>query len=212
MLPLSSLDPACAPYPDPAPVLEEIAATSLNRAASVAFALSRCDPVKPLLFVVPRAALRELAWPSLHGIGSAAGPLLMASTNGEADALWAMEQALKSGALGGVIGVIEQASLTQSRRIDFAARDGATAALLLRLHGNGLSAARRRWRVTAAPSLHNPHDAEAPGQPRLIAELWRRRDGPPGRWVLARDGATHRFDLADRLGADGLATAPRRAA
>jgi protein ImuA len=193
-------------------MLEEVSpAIGLNRAPAVAFALSRCQTGAPVMFVVPAPTLREMARPSLYGAG-AFQQLLLVTTRTEADALWAIEQALLSGALGGVIGAVERATLTQSRRVDFAARDGGTPAFLLRTSGSGLSAARRRWRVAALPSAGNRHDQIAPGRPRLFAELWRRRDGSPGHWHLDCDDATGRFLVAGRLGFDGVDTAARQAA
>lgn len=213
---LSSLVlPSCRPFPEPLPVLEEIvAATPLNRAASFAFALSRCGAGKPVMCIFTRSALRESGRPSVHGVapclpGSAP---LMVVTRTAAEALWAMEQALKSGVLGGVLGAIEGATLTQSRRLDFAARDGATPGLILRDRSGGLSAARRRWRIAALPSAANPLDAQAPGAVRLLAELVRQRDGPPGEWILEHDAATGGLAVAAGLAADRSREGERRAA
>ncbi|WP_419816465.1 hypothetical protein [Glacieibacterium sp.] len=193
-------------------MLEEVAAAiSLNRAPALAFALSRCPVGAPVMFIVPATTLREMARPSLYGM-AAYPPLLLVTTRTEADALWAIEQALLSGALGGVIGAVDRATLTQSRRVDFAARDGGTPAFLLRTSGSGLSAARRRWRISAMPSARNLNDQVAPGQSRLFAELWRRRDGSPGHWRLDCDDATGRFLVAGRLGPDGLDAPARQAA
>ncbi len=190
-----------------------VATTPLNRAASLAFALDRCLSGKPLLIVLPRAETREFGRPSLHGVAALrpGTPLLMVVPVRTIDALWTMEQALKSGALGGVVGVIEEATLTQTRRLDFAARDGDTPAMLLRSNGGGLSAARRRWRVAALPSAANPYDAAAPGAVRMLAELVRQRDGPPGDWILeAVPGGG--FAVVPGLAADRLDPAERRAA
>ncbi len=197
------------------PVLEEIVAESpINRAASLAFALSRCAPGKPVMIVVPKAERREFGRPSVHGVapwrpGSA---LLMVVPTTLADALWTMEQALKSGALGGVLGVIEGANLTQTRRLDFAARDGGSFAALLRCRGGDLSAARRRWRIEALPSAPHPFDAAAPGPVRVSAMLVRQRDGPPAAWVLEHDPATSGFVVVPGLAADRLRPVTRRAA
>jgi protein ImuA len=197
----------------PLPVLEEVvAATPLNRAASFAFALSRCAVARPVMIVLPIAEARESGRPGVFGMGSQrpGSPLLLVSPRSVADALWTMEQALKSGALGGVLGIIEGATLTQSRRLDFAARDGGTFACLLRVRGDGLSAARRRWRIAALPSLANPLDPAAPGMARLHAELLRQRDGPPGDWVLEQTPGG--FAVAAGLAAERPRADQRRAA
>ena len=212
-MPLPSLsNPPCRALPEPLPVLEEIVASPLNGAAALAFALSRCGAGKPVLLVMPRAELLEFGRPSVHGVAAMmpATPLLMVAPKTANDALWTLEQALKSGALGGVLGVVEGATLTQTRRLDFAARDGGTFAALLRRRGDGLSAARRRWRIAALPSAPNPHDAQAPGAVRLRAELVRQRDGPPGEWQL--DYAPGGFAVVAGLAAERLDTGERRAA
>ena len=212
-----SLPPCVSPrdFPMPQPLLEEIvAAAPQSRAASLAFALLRCRPAAPVMTILPRAARREFGRPGLHGILRlrADAQLLMVVPQTLAEALWAMEQALKSGALGGVIGVIEGATLTQSRRLDYAARDGGTPALLLRTREGGLSAARRRWRIASLPSAANPFDAAAPGALRLHAELVRARDRPPGAWVLDHDPATGGIAVAAALAADRPREIARRAA
>lgn len=205
--------PACRPFPEPLPVLEEVAAaTPLNRAASFAFALSRCAPGRPVMVVLPLGDAREFGRPGVFGVSAmrAGAPLLLVSPKTAAEALWTMEQALKSGALGGVLGVVEAATLTQSRRLDFAARDGGTAGVLLRVRGDGLSAARRRWRIAALPSLADPLDPAAPGAVRLHAELVRQRDGPPGDWILEQ--APGGFAVAAGLAAERPRQDARRAA
>lgn len=207
--------PSCRPLPVPLPLLEEcVAALPLNRAASLAFALSRCRGDAPLMLVVQSGERRELGRPSLHGIARLwpGTPLLLVVPRDASAALWAMEQALKSGSLGGVVGAIDSAGMTQTRRLDFAARDGGTPAVLLRARSGGLSAARRRWRIAAAPSGLNMFDTAAPGVSRLHAELVRQRDGPPGEWLLDLDLATGRVAVAAGLAADGARTDARRAA
>ncbi len=202
----------CAPadFPAARPLLEEaVAAHPASRAASLAFALARCDRSRALLIVVPQGARREFGCPSLHGLGWT-GELLMACPRGETDALWTMEQGLKSAVLGGVIGIVEGATLTQTRRLDFAAQAGGTAAVLLRARGDGLSAAWRRWRIAAAPSAANSDDPLAPGVARLHATLVRQRGGPPGDWLLDLDATG--VAVAARLAVDGASQDARRAA
>ena len=211
----SPLQQPCRALPEALPVLEEmVAASPLGSASSLAFALSRCAPLRPVMAVVPVAERREFGRPSVHGVvpWRPGSPLLMVMPRTVAEALWTMEQALKSGALGGVIGIIEGATFTQTRRLDFAARDGGTFGALLRTRSGGLSAARRRWRIGALPSPVHPFDAAAPGAPRLLAELVRQRDGPPGSWILDHDPATGGFAVAAGVAADSALQIGRRAA
>lgn len=131
--------------------------------------------------------------------------LLIVRPRTEAEALWALEEILRSGAADLAIGAVEGASLTQTRRLDMAAREaGATAALVRVRPGSPLSAARRRWRISALPSAPDPWDDRAPGAPRWRAELLRRRDGAPGCWDLEWNDETARLDLVAGLAGDGL--------
>jgi protein ImuA len=214
MFPASSLSQPCQPLPAPIDALEDmVAAGPSDRAASLAFALARCRMALPVMAILPRRALHEAGWPSLHGLAAwrQGMRLLLVTPRTDAEALWAMEQGLKSGALGGVIAAVDGATMTQTRRLDFAARDGGTPGVLLGTRSLGLSSARRRWQVAALPSAMHDADNLAPGAPRLLARLLRARDGPPHEWVLEYD-ATAGLVVAGELAADGAATPLRRAA
>jgi protein ImuA len=130
--------------------------------------------------------------------------LVLADGRTEGELLWIMEQALRSGAVSAALSTVEAASLAQTRRLEFAARDGAAVGVLLRRTGGGLSAARRRWRISTLPSPGDPYDVKAPGGFRLCAELTRSRTERPGSWKLEQDDETYRLRLADRLAGDGL--------
>lgn len=195
--PAEALPPCLAPL---RPDLEEaMAAGPRDVAAALAFVLARrpADDPRPVLFVAPRPWLAEHGRP--YG-----RDLLLALPRTEADVLWALEQALRSGAVAVAVGAAEAVSLTASRRLRFAAREGGAGAVLLRRTEGGLSAAGRRWRLTSLASAPHPFDPRAPGAGRLRAELTRRRDGPPAAWLLEQDHETDRLRLADRLAGDGL--------
>ena len=194
-------------YPSFAPMLEEVAVAGVgDQASALSFACSRLpeEDRRPCLLLFSRTWLIEQGCPYAQGLALSGRALLYVLPRTAADALWAMEQALRSGAVAAAIGVVEQASFTQTRRLDFAAREGGSIGMLLRRNGGGLSAARRRWRVSRLPSAGAAFDAGAPGGTRLLAELVRRRDGPPGAWILEQSNATDRFRLADRLADHGL--------
>lgn len=196
---------------DVCPLEEVAAATPADLAAALGFALDRLgrDDGRPLVFVAPAAWRRERGRPFARGwvrqAGAAASRLIWIAADKEAQALWALEEALKSGAVAGAIGAVEAPSFVATRRIDFAAHAGAASAMLLRAQpGGDLSAARRRWRVSSLASAPHPFDPQAPGAPRLKAELTRRRDGPPGAWTLEKDDETGRFRVAAGLAGDGV--------
>lgn len=201
------------PFPDlPAPLEEAWAPAPRDVAATFAFALSRrpVDDARPVLVAATAAWLNEHGRPYGPGLGDVR--LLLTRVRREVDALWAMEQALRSGAVALTVGAIHGAALTQTRRLEFAARQGGATALLLPRDLDGLSAAARRWRITAESGAADPDDPRAPGATRLCAELVRARNGRPGRWTLEQDDETHRLRLADRLADRGQAPIARTGA
>lgn len=210
LLPIRLQPNLASAYPSPSPMLEEAAGVTVgDQPAAFAFALSRMAGSKPVLAVLPQHWLGEYGRPFPHGFADFAPVLLLIRPRTAVDALWTMEQGLRSGAVAGVVGAIETTTLTQTRRLDFAAREGGSVAVLLRGRGGGLSAARRRWQIAAYPSAVHPFDARAPGLCRLRAELVRRHDGPPGVWILEQDHATDHLRLVASLADNGLAAGSR---
>lgn len=198
--------PAASPEPFPeaaAPLEEACAPTPRDMAATLLFALSRRaeGDGRPVLIAAPRAWFGENGRP--YGPGLAGAALILTPVSTAAEALWVLEQGLRSGAVSLAVGAVDGASLAQTRRLDFAARDGGSVGLMLPRHGGGLSAARRRWRVTAALSAPDADDPRAPGKTRLIAEMTRGRGERPGAWMMEQDDETHRLRLADRLAGFG---------
>ena len=215
-MPLTLLQPL--PTPDPAlfpslcePLEEAAAAEPADAAAAFAFALGRLAAVKdarPVVLVTTSLWLRERGRPFARGLaGWGLGPerLIWVRAEREADALWALEEALKSGAVAGGLASVEAPPFVATRRLDFAARAGGALGVLLRAGPTGdLSAARRRWRIKAGPSATHAYDPAAPGRVRLNAELVRRRDGPPGAWALEQDDETGRLSVVAGLAGHGL--------
>lgn len=189
----------------PAPLEEACAAGPRDGAALMAFALSRRleGDARPVLMTATRAWLAEHGRP--YGPGLPGVSLILAPVNTAVEALWTLEQALRSGAAALALGAVDGATLTQTRRLDFAAKQGGCVGLILPRGLDGLSAARRRWRISTRASAVDPDDARAPGPARLVAELVRGRGERPGAWILEQDDETHRLRLADRLAGDGLA-------
>jgi protein ImuA len=214
------------PLPRPAPLsstvfpgvcesLEEAAAAEPADAASTfAFALGRLaalEDARPLILVTTALWSRERGRPFARGLRRWGVPpegLMWLDVRREAEALWALEEALKSGAVAGGLATIEAAPFVATRRLDFAARSGGACAILVRAEPVGdLSAARRRWRIQGRPSKAGALDVHAPGVPRFTAELVRRRDGPPRRFELEQDHETGHLRLAGGLADRGLAEA-----
>lgn len=191
--------------------LEEV---GVGDAAGVAAGLGflaarvRAEP-RLVAFVAPKFWFSERGRPYAYGLralGIAADRLLVITPRTEAEALWAMEEVLRSGAASLAVGAVEGASLVATRRLDLIAREAGAAAALVRATPQGhLSAARRRWRVRPAPSAPHPFDARASGAPRWRAVLERSRDGAHGEALLEYDDEAFRLHLVDGLAGHGLA-------
>jgi protein ImuA len=206
------------PAPDPTRFpaacepLEEVGAREPgDAAAAFAFSLSRLarkGDARPLVIVTTPDWLRERGRPFGRGLtpwGVASERLVWVRAEKEAQALWALEEALKSGAVAGGLVTADRPAFVTTRRLEFAARAGRAAGVILRVGETAdLSAARRRWRIAARGSGAAPYDAAAPGAPRLTAELTRRRDGPPAVWTLELDDETHGLRVVAGLADHGL--------
>ena len=211
-----SPDPAAFPWA--AEGLEEVGAGApADAAAAWAFALCRLTAAKdarPVALVTTADWLAERGRPFGAGMrawGLASERLIWVRTRREGEALWALEEVLKSGAAAGGLATVAAPPLTATRRLEFAAREGRAVGVLLRAGpAEDLSAARRRWRITAEASGTDPFDPMAPGAPRLRADLLRRRDGPPGAWALERDDETGGLRLAAGLAGHGVAQGESR--
>jgi protein ImuA len=150
------------------------------------------------------AALSEMGrlyGPGLAALGLDARTFLMVETGRETEALWAIEEGLRSGSLALVIGVLGQVALTPARRLSLAAEEYRTPCLLLT--GGATPAAgatATRWRVAPAPSGLHPFDPAAPGTEHYRVSLERCRTAPPNAYTsfllewsgrAFRHGASH---------------------
>ena len=192
-------------------VLHEIAAAAHgDRPAAFGFVFAltaaalRSRP-GPAVFVAQRRCLADFGAPYGHGLvqlGLDAGRLLLIETRSDKDALWALEEALRSQArpamvAGAVAGSLD---LTTSRRLNLAAASQATPLVLLRTSAatgvaTGTSAAATRWRIASAPAALDRFGAFA--HPRWTAALERCRNGRTGKWLIEWDHVAHRFRLVD---------------
>jgi protein ImuA len=200
----------------PGPTLCELFAAHPRDGGWAGFLLAQLESGKPLLWVQDRMAILEsgrIYPPGLPGFAGSSGDLIHVTARDARSALWAMEEGLRCGALGAVIGELwgDPASLdfTATRRLAVAAERSGVPAWLVRLGGNAnLSGARMRWRVASRPSQAHPFDPRAPGDPAWDAELFRARGRPPGRWSIAHEpqaGAAHPFNLVAAPGDRALA-------
>jgi len=139
-----------------------------------------------VLWVIQR---RDLFAPALAQAGLPPDRLLYAECGNDDEALAIVEEGLRHGALGGVVGEVGRMTMIAGRRLQLAAETSGTMGLLLRRwRKSGAdplalpSAAVTRWRVGCAPSRALP--VSGIGRPRWSVELVRQRSGGPGTWTL----------------------------
>lgn len=160
----------------------------------------------PVLWVCARA---DLFAPGLAAAGLAADRVVHVQA-GRA-VLAAMEEGLRLGCPGGVVGEVEgRLGLTASRRLHLAAEAAGVAAFVLRRARSAAdpelaapSAASTRWRIASLPSapplLHAP-EVPGLGPPRWRLELLRARGAEPAIWDVEAGDAPGDLNLVAGLG------------
>jgi hypothetical protein len=145
------------------------------------------------------------------GLGADPGRLLMVMAPGEKDLLWALEEAVTSGAFGAVAGVLPAGErlygFAPSRRLKLRSHAKEMPLFLIRhWQGRGATAAHGRWRVGALPGLPEKgarNSVPLVGAPRLRLGLERMGGLPPQQWEIGLEAACD-FHPASLL-ADGPA-------
>jgi len=133
--------------------------------------------------------------PGLVQYGLQPGQLFVVSNiRRSADRLWVLEEALRCGALAGVVAELDEADFTASRRLQLAAEAGDTTGFVLtgqnsrRQHGKGeaMASAVTRWQVGTMPSMECRLNSGPPGvgNPCWDVALTHSRGGRPDRWAL----------------------------
>jgi protein ImuA len=173
---------------------------------------------KKIIFVLPDHAARQVGRLSGHGLnhlGFDPGRAILAETAHRHDTLWALMEALRSGAPQAVVGMVDSLDLKRSQKLHLAAADSGLPLLLLRPSQTlESSAAATRWRIGAAVAARDRFGGYA--RPRWHLQLERCRNGRPGEWVVEYDHVAHRFSLvaalADQTLSRGTGDQPRRQA
>ncbi len=154
----------------------------------------------------------ELYGPGLASVGLDARRLIVAEARSDKDILAAMEEGLRSGVLGAVVGEIDRIDLTASRRLQLAAEKTATMTLVLRRPGKHAASttpitAASRWRVAPAPSPGPQDFYQLPARACWRLELSRSRFGAHGSWIVEAPDAQGYLHLPALL-ADRSADTP----
>src|SRR5690606_36730343 len=106
--------------------------------------------------------------------------LILARTDSLTELLWAMEEAIACRAVAGVIADIhgqpKALDFTVSRRLSLRSSAGGSSVFLIRYgREREASAAKLRWRVEPGLSAGQPFDPQAPGPPRYLVDIEKRR-------------------------------------
>jgi protein ImuA len=185
-------------------MLHDIAAatpTDLGAASGFAVALaSRTTRTRAVLWIHQEITVfeaGELHAPGFALFGLAMARLLMLRVPRPRDALWAMEEALASGAVAAVVTELttDAADLTATRRLSLAAAERGTLALILHHRPPGAaSAAATRWLVAARPGARDAFGGL--GGTSFTLSLAKNRHGPTGQWHVTWDHHEHVFTAA----------------
>jgi protein ImuA len=186
-LPVASLNEAAGERPGPA-----------DQAAATLF-LASIAARRPGI-VLWALGSRDLFAPGLAGAGLPPDRVLYAECDRDEDVLAVMEEGLRHGGLAAVVGEVGRAAMPATRRLQLAAEEGGTLALMLRRwRGSGEdplappSAAVTRWRLACAPS--SPLAVAGIGRPRWRLALARQRGGAPFDLIVEIPDAEARLAL-----------------
>ena len=167
-------------------------------------------PSRPLLLVATSRAFADHGRPHGHGLnrlGLDPARLILVETKAEKQALWAMEEALRSAVPAAVAGMIAKLDLKSSQRLHLAAGAAGLPLVLLRPAQAGeASAAATRWRVGAAEAARDRFGLITRAGWKV--KLERCRNGRPGEWLVEFDHAAYRFSLAAPLADPALSRHP----
>jgi protein ImuA len=163
-----------------------------------------------ILLVLPTyglGAAGRLYGHGLRALGLDPAHLILVETRHRKDTLWAIEEAVRSGAPAAVASIIEKLDLKTSQRLHLFATAASLPLFLIRpAHNLESSAAATRWRVGTAEAARDRFGLVT--RPRWHLQLERARNGRPGEWVVEYDHVAHRFSLAAALAYPARACRP----
>lgn len=162
-------------------------------------------------------ARRDLFAPGLMQAGLPPDRVLYAEARSDEEVLAVMEEGLRHGGLAAVVGEIARVSMASTRRLQLAAEEGGTTALMLKRWRKaeedplGIpSAAMTRWRIACVPGAELP--VEGVGRARWRLTLARQRGGQAFEWIMEATDAEGRLALSAELRDRQTAAAGRLAA
>lgn len=168
------------------------------------------NKARPVLLVSSPRALADHGRPhghGLHHLGLDPARLIMVETRNETQALWAMEEAVRSAVPAAVMGAIGKLDLKASQRLQLAAGEAGLPLVLLRpAQAREASAAATRWRIGTAEAARDRFGLMT--GTRWEVRLERCRNGRTGEWLVEFDHAAYRFSLASPLADPALSRRP----
>ena len=140
----------------------------------------------PFLWI---SSSRRLFPPALKAYGIQPDRFIFIDLQKEKDVIWAIDEALKSGALTAVVGEVREMSFTESRRLQLAVEQSQVTGFVLRHNPRKLNttACISRWRITSLSS-ESIDGLPGIGFPKWRVELLRIRNGRPGMWDIQWQG------------------------
>jgi protein ImuA len=196
-----------------AAALHEVAAASSDLADDAAATLFlaalaglRSRGAGPRGTVLWALARRDLFAPGLALAGLTPDRLIYAECRNDEEVLAVMEEGLRHGGLAAMVGEVGRCAMAPARRLQLAAEEGGTMALMLRRWKKAgrdplgePSPAVTRWRIACAPSAPLPLALSRPvpglGRARWHVTLARQRGGEPQKWILEAPDAEARLTL-----------------
>jgi protein ImuA len=129
------------------------------------------------------SASRTLFPPALKSFGIQPDHFIFIDLHKEKDVLWAMDEALKCGALAAVVGEMSEISFTESRRLQLAVEQSKVTGFILRHNTRkpNTTACVSRWKISSLPS-ESIDGLPGIGFPQWKVELLRIRNGRPNSW------------------------------
>src|SRR5690349_1848659 len=155
----------------------------------IAGLLGRVPPGGPIIFVSPQSfsGQSRLYGHGLKMFGLDPGRVLLVETKDDKQALWAIEEALRSGVPAAVVGMAgADIDLKSSQRLNLAAGDSGRLLFLVRPEGlAGLNVAMTRWRIGTQIAAKDRFGLLA--RWRWQVSLERCRNGRTGEWRVEFD-------------------------
>jgi protein ImuA len=141
---------------------------------------------------------RKLFPPALKRFGVQPDRFIFIDVAKEKDVMWAMDEALKCGALTAVVGEMREFSFTASRRLQLAVEQSQVTGFIVRnnLSKPDTTACVSRWKITSLPG-ESLDDLPGLGFPKWKVELLKIRNGRPGVWEL--EWANQKFQPVYKL-------------